>query len=193
MTDEEIVEKLKQSEESEKKALKYLYKKHSKDIERLILRYGGSKADSEDIFQDTLIIFYEQVVNGQYIHKAKISTYLHTIAKNKMLNVIRKSNKIEFLTDEEKIKSTFSDSDPMKALNTGDRKVVIEYIMNQLSPECMQIIKLSIYKQFQMEDISNIMGYKNEQIARNKKYKCLKGLKKIIKSSTHLSKILKDG
>lgn len=193
MTDEEIVEKLKQSEENEKTALKYLYKKHAKDIERLILRYGGSIADSEDIFQDTLIIFYEQVINGKYTHKARISTYLHTIAKNKMLNVIRKTKKIEFLADEEKIKSTFLVSDPMKNWKLNERKVIIEKIMNQLSPECKQIIKLSIYKQILMEDISNIMGYKNEQIARNKKYKCLKGLKKIIGSSSHLSKMLQDG
>lgn len=48
-----------------------------------------------------------------------------------------------------------------------------------LGDPCKSLLQLYYYKQLGMEDITELLGYKNSDTTKNQKYKCIKRLQKI--------------
>jgi DNA-directed RNA polymerase specialized sigma24 family protein len=67
-----------------------LYQQAFPLVRRLVLRQGGSPPDAQDVFQDALVIFYEQAVGGSLILTAAASTYLVGISQNLWRHELRR-------------------------------------------------------------------------------------------------------
>lgn len=57
----------------------------------------------------------------------------------------------------------------------------VENSLIQLGEPCRRILELFYYHQKTMDQISELMEYKNKQTVRNLKYKCLIRLRQIFK------------
>ena len=66
----------------------------------------------------------------------------------------------------------------------------IQKLLVDLKEDCKKILTLAIYERLPMDEIAKQMGFLNSQIARNKKYKCLNHLKKIILGSNSIKNLL---
>ena len=64
-------------------------------------------------------------------------------------------------------------------------------VLAVLGESCKNILVLYYYENRSMKEILASSGYENEQVVRNKKYKCLKKLEELIKSDTNLYTQLK--
>ena len=53
-------------------------------------------------------------------------------------------------------------------------------LVESLGEVCKKILVLFYYEGLSMKEILNSMDYENEQVVRNKKYKCLKQLTEMI-------------
>ena len=64
------------------KALKYLYQQYYPIAEKWIVSYHGN-LDVKDLFQEAVIILYENVRSGQFKGKSSLKTYVMGIVKNR--------------------------------------------------------------------------------------------------------------
>ncbi len=183
MKDKEILEKLRQHEH--RLAFRALYKHYPK-ILKYILGNNGSEEDAKDIFQESLIIFYQKVIKNEYEHTAQISTYLYAIARNKWLKIIRdkKEHNFSSINSEQDLDLTKSQEDYHNLDESTSKEESLELFIHQkikeLGEPCQSILVFHEFYKYSMGDIAQKMGYKNEATVRQQKYKCINRLKKLI-------------
>lgn len=84
---------IKQLQNQEEHALSKLYDKYSPAIFGVIIRMCKDEAQAQNLLQDTFMTVWEK--SHQYdSKKGKFYTWVYRIAKNKVLNFLRKSNQL---------------------------------------------------------------------------------------------------
>ena len=143
-------------------------------MERHVLQNSGSKDDAKDLYQNTLIAFYKNVCKEDFTLTVQIKTYIHSIARNLWLKVLR-DRKNKFSNDIDSF--DIEDNDSSDFLEKEVLLDKMSFALKQISDNCQQLIRLFHYQSKSWTEIVSILGYKNEHAARNQKYKCLQKLK----------------
>ncbi len=179
MDDTLIIDKIK-SGDSE--ALSEVYKQHRQEFCLWLIKHYGSKMDDAlEVYQETTIAFYENIVNGKLSElSSSLKTYLFSIGKNKYLSLARKNGRsvsaeghLELITD---------DGDELEEVKIKDAQLnMVEASLKKLSDHCRQLLKLYYYDKLSMENIMEKLDYKNANTAKNQKYKCMQQLRKLHK------------
>jgi len=170
MNDSEIVELIKRGDE---RSLETLYRKHYRMMARLIIRNSGTEDDAKDVFQDALIVLWEKIRTGKFELSSKLSTYLYSVCQNlwhKELN-----RKQRFTTTEHDIGEA-------PEHDRQERIAIVNACINQLKPDCRQILMYYYFDELPMTEIAAKMDFANADSAKTKKYKCKQELDKLIKS-----------
>jgi len=172
-------------------ALELIYQQNRGRIFGFVLSNSGTTEQAADIFQESVIAFYENVKEDIFKGESAISTYLYSIARFKWLNQIKKDK----VRDEHHNALEQGDQEIKGQLATiirgENRKQVLEVIA-LLGEDCKKILVESIYHNTSMKDIAAAGNFSSDQIVRNKKYKCLKKLKELISSRPALIQILRS-
>jgi RNA polymerase sigma factor (sigma-70 family) len=168
------------------KALLSLYKSYRNEfISWAFKNYGLSKEDSKDIFQDTILAFYENVKSGQLTgFSSTEKTYLFTIGKFKAINFIKKSNKSVTFSDFELLKVIEPSQNEIMDKEENDfiKETVKKYLSEQCQ-DCKKVLELYYFKDMDMKNIAEEMGYKNADVAKKKKYECFKKLAEMVRKN----------
>ncbi len=145
-------------------------------IENYILKNSGSKEEAKDIFQNALLVFYQNVKQPGFELTSKLSTYLFGICKNNWLKELRnKRNTIEINEETHQV-----ETEEHQEVN---EKRVIDYVqekLRELGDPCKSLIIFHEFHRLKWEAIAKKMNYATAHAARNQKYKCLVRLKKMI-------------
>lgn len=164
-------------------AILFIYQHYSDTVSSFITNHGGSFQDGEDIFQDTVLAFMSAVKNGKFRKESSIKTFLVSVAKNIWYNEIKKR---ESSVNREKI---FESSREQKEVDISyfitDREIKQQFrqLLNQLDESCRKILLFFYYENLSMKEIVERLPYENEQVVRNKKYKCLQHLTSLVKQN----------
>jgi len=176
-------------------AILYIYQNYSETVSSFITNNGGSEQDADDTFQETVVAFIDIVQKGKYRAEASIKTFLVSIARNIWYNQIKKK---ERSGHREKVYEVSRGTDEMDVSHyISDREVKKEFreLLDKLGESCRKILTLFYYENLPMKDIVQHLHYENEQVVRNKKYKCLQQLTEMIKSNpliaTQINEIIK--
>ncbi len=188
-SDREIIAGLQSGGDREDEIIAYLYKTHFAMMVKMIRSRGGTEEEAKDIFQEAIIDFYENIKKGRYQELAKISTYLYSLCKNKWINYYKRQSKTLGM---DKMPHQTEENLAFDGTESVAKSEFVKELMSKLGEDCRHILVLSIFKGYSMKDIVKEKGYKNEQVARNKKSKCLKYLKQILLDSTSMLRKLKD-
>jgi DNA-directed RNA polymerase specialized sigma24 family protein len=70
-------------------------------------------------------------------------------------------------------------------------KAEVMRLVGELGETCQKILLLFYYENLSMKEILDVTEYENEQVVRNKKYKCLKQLEQMINEKPILKQTLK--
>lgn len=182
MTDQEIVDNISGQELAKcEKALSYLYKNHYYLTEQLVLKNNGSKEDAKDVFQDVIVAFYNNLKRKDFILSCKISTFLYSMSNNLWLKKLRsrkhKNNHIELFEIEVESGERIEEN----LVFTEDQKM-IGNMLRDSGEKCLKLLKAFYYDRLSMKNISKLLGYSSEQIARNQKVRCMKKIRIVLKS-----------
>ncbi len=181
-TDAQILQHLgSNSEKDYTLALKALYKTHFGSIQYLINKNGGTEDDAKDIFQDGIVVLFNQVRQGKLELSCSIKTYLYSICRNQWLTKLRKNKRIVQMDDKLEfipIKDTVYEN-----ILESEQSQVISGLLDKMGEECRSILKLFYFYRFGMTDIQDRLGLASEQVAKNKKMKCMKRLKNMVLTS----------
>ena len=80
-----------QAREGNPDAYRTLVERHSRALFRLAYRMTGNEQDAEDVVQETLLKAFRQI--HRYESRASFATWLHRIAANCSLDLIRARNR----------------------------------------------------------------------------------------------------
>ena len=169
------------------KAILFLYQQYSGITSSFIIGYGGSRQDAEDVFQETVVSFIEIVKKGKYRMEASIKTFLVSVAKNIWLNEVKKrerSGQRDKLFESNRDQTEADVSDHISDL---EKKRQLRDLVYQLGEPCRKILLLFYYENLSMKEIVDHLPYENEQVVRNKKYKCLQQLTGLIKENPSIA------
>lgn len=165
--------------ENENQALKEIYTSfRASCISWLKSTYSISEEDAKEIFQSSIIILYDNVMTNKVIElNISIKSYLYGIAKNKVREFLRKSQK-KVDKDRLELFSSHNGIEEKKKLEAKIDKV--NKTLQTMGDPCRSLLQLYYYKRLSMTEIGDKMGYKNRDTVKNQKYKCLKRLQKLL-------------
>jgi len=81
--------------------------------------------------------------------------------------------------------------DTSQLIADREEKATIPSLVAALGKTCRTILLLFYYENLSMREILEATEYENEQMVRNKKYKCLKQLEQMLNEKPHLKQSLK--
>jgi len=132
-----------------------------------------------DIFQQSLVILWQNNQEGK-LKSGEIEPYLTVIIRNLAHSQTRQIKKERNLSNKavvHEINRIIYNDD----INYNDERIeLVHEFLNQLGDPCRKLLKLIFYKNKKTEEIIEIMGYKNADTVKTKKYKCLKRLRSLI-------------
>ncbi|MBK7964649.1 MAG: sigma-70 family RNA polymerase sigma factor [Bacteroidetes bacterium] len=173
ITEEEQIRLLQNGDEN---ILQIIYRQYYQTIVQLVMNNSGSLQEAKDIYQETLIIFYEKVKDENFELNCKLKTYLYSISRNLWLKQLQHKKRFtnNISDSEEYLEIPWEDAgkkeDQYQAMHTA---------LESLGEPCRSILKDFYLHSQSMEEITEKFGYTNADNAKNQKYKCLKRLKKI--------------
>ncbi len=191
-SDDKILEDLRSDDESRiNKALRILYKQHYPLALSIIKRRGGTEYETADIYQESIIAFYEAVRNNKFRGDSKISTWLHSTISNQWSVEVRKSRKYKTSSIENYTNKFQSKSDDENQDNTELMRLIWK-TLDIIDEKCKQVLIDYYYHRLSMKEIMKKMGFKSEQVAKNKRYRCKERLDCIISERPKLKHHLKQ-
>jgi RNA polymerase sigma factor (sigma-70 family) len=157
-----------------------------------VVNNNGSWDDAQDIFQEVMIAFINLVKAGKFRGEASIKTFLYSLNKNIWLNELKKRGRAE--VREMKYETAADKMEPgmNSVLETRESNEKLMKLMNELGETCKKILLLYYYENQSMKEILTSLNYENEQVVRNKKYKCLKRLEELVTENKPLYHQLKN-
>jgi RNA polymerase sigma-70 factor (ECF subfamily) len=140
--------------------------------------YGCSEDDSKDIYQVTILVFYENIRCGKLENLvSSVKTYLFGIGKNIVRDTMRKSTR-HIAIDQERWLKEYLIDDPEES--TPERiYTAARNALERLGKPCRKLVELFYYEKKSMDEIVVALNYKNADTAKNQKCKCMKRLRKL--------------
>ena len=152
-----------------------LYKKRS-PITKFVINNGGASDAAYDIFQETILTFYDKIINTDLELTCSISTYLYSISKYKWKNKLIAQNKFHDYFD------SFSQQEFDESDDEEEKFFVAEKALQTLEVKCRTILIAFYYHKKNMVEIAKDMNFTSENAAKNQKYKCLEKARDIFKN-----------
>jgi len=176
MSENHILEKIRLGGQSE---LGMIYEQYRIEFMQWLMReYHCSDDDSKDIYQVSILIFYDNVKSGKLEHLVStIKTYLFGIGKNVAKENMRKARKNTPINQEKWLKEYLIDesANPVE----DDLFGIAKKALGKLGHPCEKLIELFYYEKKSMDEIKTLLNYKNAETAKNQKCKCMARLRKL--------------
>jgi RNA polymerase sigma factor (sigma-70 family) len=191
LMDAEIIDNLQRNRHVDE-SIRHLYRLYYEFLGRYVVNNSGTWDDAQDIFQESVIAFINVVQAGKFRGEASIKTFLFSLNRNIWLNELKKRGRTQLreMAYEKGVDRTeqgINAAVEMKEANSELMK-----IMDQLGEACKKILVLFYYENRSMKEILTSLDFENEQVVRNKKYKCLKRLEEMITKNQSLYHQLKN-
>jgi len=148
-----------------------LYKKAFLPVARYVSRMGGTIEEAQDIFQDTLVIYYEKVVSAEAEIIVSEKAYLLGISKKLWLQHFKASSKNQPLDDLD------MESVPDQQPASGR----ILHYLKTAGKKCMDLLHAYYYDRLPATDVTVLFGYSGTHSATVAKYKCLEKVRETVK------------
>ncbi len=147
-------------------------------VRSMVLKNSGTQDDARDIFQEAIIILYQNSTREKFELNVGTCTYLYSIARNKWLKHIRDNEKKTSLDDTDELQDdkTFADDDEQKQR----QRLLIKHLSN-LGEKCQNIIKL-YFEGKPGEEIAKELEFSSYEYYRVAKNRCIENLKKLIQA-----------
>ena len=153
-----------------------LYKVFKSGFVLFAKRYSDQPDLRIEAYHEGVLGFYRIFKAGRYDpHKAGIKTLITQIGKNHLINRLKKD-----------ARDKLRDIEASQQNTSGPENVDVEEvreIMAKLGPQCREVLTYFYYHNYSIEAIMLKMEYKNENVVKSHKARCLKQLRSIMQGS----------
>lgn len=180
-SEQEIISAIK-SKEAVNSALRYLYDSYYRYLERYVLQNSGNEDDAADMIQEAFLIFIRLIEENKFRQESSIKSYLYSIIKNLWITELRKRKSMALRNEIYEIDKKEDTPDISNAIMKNESHKIIMDVFAEIGQKCRNILYRFYYEELSMKEIMVLEDFSNEQVLRNKKHKCLKGLIEKIQS-----------
>ncbi|MGL5890359.1 MAG: RNA polymerase sigma factor [Bacteroidia bacterium] len=170
-TDQELLEGIKAGENQ---AFRLAHVRYFAMIRYFVTHNSGREEDAHDIFQDALVILYEQLREGKFEQRSSLKTWLYAVCRNRWLKQLQKNGRFVNVTD-------FEPVEPLELQNENENRdaqhTLLKDALTRMGGPCRKLLLLYYYFRKSMEEIAAEMNYSGADSAKNQKYKCLQRLR----------------
>lgn len=143
-----------------------------------------SKEDMEDLFQTSCIVLMQKVKEGavSVSREGALFSYLVQVGKLTANNLIRKRSSLsieDMVTIPDNPHKEDEDYDISVDEKQRAQDEFIDRVFEKLSPECKTLFKHYYWGHKTLDEIASILGMRNADSAKSKKFKCMKKAKDI--------------
>lgn len=174
-TDTEFIEGLRTGNEA---ALKALYKKYYNIVLKIVVNNSGSSEAAEDIYQETIIVLFENAQKPGFTLNCQLQTFIYSIAKRLWLKQLRNNSNMTKLSNGQEEEIVDVSEEINEHLQKEEALLKMTKSLSELGEPCKTIITDFYISHLSMDEISEKFGYTNSDNAKTQKYKCLQRLKK---------------
>jgi len=160
LSDKNIIEGIKNQDD---KTLNWLYDNYYQPVKSHIIKNSGTADDVSDVFQDSIIVLYNQICDNNLVLSTDLKGYFFGIARNIWNNYLRLRKETDVIRAD--IPDDTSPDEPDESLFER----IVSRAFEKLSPEYQTILTL-FSEGNSFEIIAKKMKMKNENYARRKKY-----------------------
>lgn len=162
------------------RTIERIYRRYKPGFLKYVRRFGGVREDHTEVYHDAILGFYDMFVSGRYdASKASVKTLIYKIGKYRLLTRIRKEQPWD--VDLERIQIAAPEAEEYEHPQLDK----IKHALQELGEGCREIIRLFYYQNLSIADIVKRLGYKNENVVKAHKSRCMKQLrKKVQRKST---------
>ncbi|MFK8102010.1 MAG: RNA polymerase sigma factor [Saprospiraceae bacterium] len=169
-------------------AMNSLYAVMYRKVLHFILKNSGSEQDADDIFQDSLMVLYKLAKRDQLDNVTNIQSYFFSICRNLWYKALNKKQKTTTLTEEHHLlPEAAMQISTMLALEKSD---FLDQLLKSLGESCRSVLIYYYYDRLKMKEIMKRMDFSSEQVAKNKKSRCMKKLKELIAANPGFKDLL---
>ncbi|MBC7884829.1 MAG: sigma-70 family RNA polymerase sigma factor [Saprospiraceae bacterium] len=146
-----------------------------KGIRQLKLKYNLSSDEFEELFQNTIVMFFKTLVLGKEVSEiTDVRAYVYTIARNRLMTELSKPGfGLTESLDEAKFQGLASDQHQTEQYILRDeRRTEIQKIIGMIGEKCRSVL-MYWSSGYSMEEIAGFLGYKSAGMAKKKKHLCL--------------------
>jgi RNA polymerase sigma factor (sigma-70 family) len=171
-------------------AIFFIYQQYASTVQSFIVANSGTSQDAEDIFQETVVTFIDLVKKNKFRGEAAVKTFLVAIARNLWLNELKK--RVHSVKREKLFETSRELTEMDVSQYIADREMKQQFVdvLNKLGESCKKLLTLFYYENLSMKDMLQHLPYENEQVVRNKKYKCLQSLTELIKQNPVIARLV---
>ncbi len=171
--------------EDDTKAVETIYRNNFNMVQSFVLNNNGTYDDARDIFQEAMIVLYENAKLETFVLTCQIKTYIYSICRRLWLKRLQHLNKFSVQVD------SLEETVPVEEdIENQDKRnadfVIMERALGSLGEPCKSILEAYYLQKKDMAHIANAFGYTNADNAKNQKYKCLIRLKKLFFSQYNI-------
>jgi len=162
------------SDRDQNLVLEQLYIKTFPLFAKYVSKMGGTFEEAKDVFQESLIAYYEKQVHEDFRIEKPASAYLLGICKNKWF----------------KAKRDEPPTNPLAGIDVEIQKedslsvTLLLKILKSSGEKCLEILQSFYYQKLSMQEVSFKFGFKSERSATVQKYKCLEKVRENVKQKS---------
>ncbi len=138
---------------------------------KYIKKHGGDLEVTREVFQESVVLYYEKLVNLNFEHDVNQRAYLMGIVKNQWFKHCKKNARFSGLESIE-----LMEEQTQKPLS----KKLLDYL-KQSGEKCMDLLQAFYYEKLTMKQLSDRFSYSSERSATVQKFKCLEKVRNQIK------------
>lgn len=166
------------------KILNWLYDNYFQSVKIHVLGNSGSIEDVSDVFQDSIIVLYNQITEDNMDLTTDLKGYFFGIARNVWSAQLRKKQRtVELDVDLPEEEGLEDQSDPIL-------ERIVSRIFQKLKPDQQMVLNL-FSEGNSYEEIAVKMNLKSEVYARRKKYLCKEVLLELMKEDPEYQEYLR--
>jgi RNA polymerase sigma factor (sigma-70 family) len=167
------------------KAIETIYKSNFTTVQSFVLNNNGTYDDARDIFQEAMIVLYENAKSDSFVLTCQIKTYVYSICRRLWLKRLQYNNR--FITQVENLEETVPVEEDLEIQERRNADfAIMERALGSLGEPCKGLLEAYYLQKKDMTDIATAFGYTNADNAKNQKYKCLMRLKKLFFSQYNI-------
>lgn len=166
MTEKEILDAYRRRDYE--KPLLYLY--HKSPWRRVLLRHitqnGGSKEDAEDVLQETIVAFNQNMKYGRFRQDASLKRYFVKIGEKTWLKKLKYKQRRDKFHEELIPIASANRAEELFGEDWREEYDRVLPIINKMNPKNKELLRL-VASDWSHEEIANQLGYANANTSKS--------------------------
>jgi RNA polymerase sigma factor (sigma-70 family) len=156
--------------ENKKEVLSFLYEYNFESLNKKVVKEGGNRKDSEDVFHDALLILFLKIKDGELQLTCSLHTFLQAIARNLWKKKIEERLHKQIINDETHniLLEELNLEEEFKHLER--RKLYLKHLAD-MPEDCQRLIRL-ILEGLSLQEITEVMHYNSIEFTKTKRFRC---------------------